>query len=338
MYPSFFPIKGGSSVHGYYLAKELNNLGYKLITFNQQDEGSFINYPYNLFNVLKAIVKADIVYLRISPTGKSIYLPFLISLFNKKFVIELNGPNDEYLITKNFSLKQVEKLDKKLSKALKFADAVITVSDEMKEYIEEYLHCKKVYVVSNGGSPVAQSEIANENTDLKQTIDSFTGKFPKIALWSGTDYPWHNFKLISELIEQEPNQIGYIIISPKNVFDKYFSHFNNVLHLENIDRKYIEYIIQKSHIGIALYGTYEWARFKKYYNSSLKYYEYIANGLGVLASPYGHMLREKHPNAFLSENATEMIQFIENYKKSTPENFRSWKDVAIETDIILKST
>lgn len=335
LYPDFFPVKGGASLHGYYLAKELTALNYTLFTFNTEETGFTSNYSYNFFSVLKAILKADIVYLRLSPLGKSMYLPKIVKLLNKKLIIELNGPTDEYIVSHYFSLNQILEMDKKLSKTIALSDTVITVSEEMKDYIAKYLNYKESVVIHNGGFKI-DSPILDSYSELEERFHYKKKFYKKTILWSGTDYPWQGYLKVQELIEKSNNNFLFIIVCNNNVYEKYFKKFENTLAFTDAPREFVDFLIKNVDIGLALYGDYSWTRFQKFYNSSLKFFEYLANDLGVIASPVGHMATTKSENLLLTEDVSKMLLFIEKYKKAPVHNYRSWANVAQEIDIVIK--
>lgn len=335
LYPDFFPVKGGASLHGFYLAKELTKLNYFLYTFNSKETGFTCNFKYNFFSVLKAIIKADVVYLRLSPLGKSMYLPRIIKWLNKKLIIELNGPTDEYIISHNFSLEKILELDSRLSKTIALSDAVITVSEEMKEYIAQYLHYKDAIVIHNGGFKI-EEDVPHQSSKLEELFFAKKKLYKKTILWSGTDYPWQGYLKVQELIEKSNSDFLFIIVCNNNVYEKYYKKFENTLAFPDAPREFVDFLIKNADIGLALYGDYSWTRFQKFYNSSLKFFEYLANDLGVIASPLGHMATTNCENLLLSEDISEMLLFIKNYKKKQVVNYRSWANVAQETDLVIK--
>ena len=334
-YSSFYPITGGASVHGYNLAKELHNLGYQIHVFQNQNDDFTVKHKRNILSVIWGILTCDIVYVRL-PLSQKINLHYLVpkiaKLLGKKVIAELNSPSDE-VISLGHSTEHKKKVDKALKNTCNNIDCIVTVSDENKIYCKEVLLVDNVVVIENGGEKfyVLEDEVT---PNIVEKFNSIKVNFDKIILWSGNNFPWQGYNYIKELINKAPENFAFLIISNANLD---LSLYNNVFLFNNIKRKDLKYITINSHVGIAMYGNYSWSEYG-FYGSPLKFYEYLANGLYVIASPQGQMKRKSSKNIFFSTDIDDIINFI----KATPilnkenESYRNWKDVAMETNDIIK--
>lgn len=337
-YPSHCPVTGGSSVHGYYLAKHLSEKGFILKTFPNLPDGFTQYYKRNVWNICKVILQADLIYVRIHTEGFTKYIPFIAKMFGKKVVAEINGLPDELKLTKNYTEKKVLQIDNALRRWLKYADAIIAVSTMLKDYCTQYLQCRNVFVVENGGEQFLLNNLHVSN-DFKTAIDDIYRVHKKIAIWSGTSNPWQGIDIIEKIASVSTNDVGTIIISNDLNVRYRFEPYENVYVFDNLGRDEIAYIILHASVGLALYGNHNWCRYKDYYGSSLKYYEYRANGLAVVATPSGHLAHINHKNVFVSSSITEMYSWILHnaVRQEGERDFRSWSNVADETlQVILK--
>jgi glycosyltransferase involved in cell wall biosynthesis len=338
-YNDFYPVKGGGSVHGYNLAKALSNIGYQISTIYKADETFTTRKPKNFINILKLILTSDIVYVR---QGLAInykaFLPLLGKLCNKKCIVELNSIGDELRVNgKNeYSIKKYES---RLRFFLSFADSVIVVSDTIKKYCNEILDYHKIFVIENGGEKFDLSNI-NVTSKTREVFARITENSDKIVVWSGTKTYWQGYNLLKETIRQLHGHVAFVIITNDQSLSDDVKGFDNVYCFLNLPRDDVKYLIANSNIGLALYGDYSWSRYG-FYGSSLKYYEYLINGLYVIASPLGQMAEDRYKNLFISDDVNEIVQFIRkvNISKDPLNNvlFRSWQDVGMEVDKTIRS-
>lgn len=338
LYSSYYPIRGGGNVHGYYLAKALANKGYILYNFNKIPDNCTVNIKRTLKNILMTIKNSDVVYLRLNLKIDSKYLLLILAkLLKRKVIIELNSPSDELRLSGAGDLKIII-TDIALRFAVKLSDHLIVVSKNVKKYSEEVLKAKNITVIPNGGHKFS-IDYKNIDQGVAGRIKDLKNTYNKIAVWSGTKQPWQGYDIIKDIICKSNNTIAYIIISNDNtVFEEIVN--DNVYFFNNLARKEVEYIISQSNIGLSLYGDY--GDYGKYgfYGSSIKFREYLINGLFVIANPNGQMLEIKQENLFLSFDVDEILKCMYDLdvtKKYDTSVCRSWDDVAEETDRVIQS-
>ena len=336
-YNNFYPVKAGATVHGYNLAKELTNIGYEITTFNKIEDGFTAKKQRTLSNIISVFLNSDLIYVRhdLKINHKS-YLVSLAKLFKTRSIVELNAPSDELLMNGR-ALTSVRRLDRYLKPFISLADAVIAVSDSVKQYCEEILDYHNVFVVPNGGEviDIRRLKVSNNLTDR---ITSFKKDHDKLVIWSGTKRPWQAFSLVKQIVAASHSNIGFIMVSDDlSVFEELRS-YDNVYLFSNLPRDEVKYLIKTCNIGLALYGDYRLSRFG-FFNSPLKYYEYLINGLHVVASPKGQMAKDRYDNLFHSEIASDIVKYIDNVNTSKSfrhMKFRSWEDVAKDLDSVIK--
>jgi len=334
LYPSHYPVSGGSSMHGYFLARELSALGYRLISFPRTPDGFSKCLPYRPWFVLWAILTSDLVYLRISPEGKSTRLLKWLKLLRKPHVVELNGPSDELRVTKGYTLEQIEQMDRELATSLTAARAVITVSEVMQRWCKQYLQLEHVYVIENGGEQYDARSL-RPDASLMQQLDDFSNGGSQLILWSGNAYPWQGVDEICKLIETASPDMRFVLVSDSvSAFEEVATR-NNVLLLPTQSQENMRYLITQAHAGLALYGDFSWFRLGEMYNSSLKLYEYLANGLWVVTNYplFGSA------QLYVGKEASDMIAWLNGKKEefvSPGQPYRSWRQVALETAAILE--
>ncbi|MCC5905020.1 MAG: hypothetical protein JJU13_02320 [Balneolaceae bacterium] len=335
IYYNFYPVTGGPSVHGYHLAKELSQLGYELYKLNGEPDPHTVkkNPVTGLYYILK---ECDLIYVRMDYFLKPRNLITLIALAaGKKVIVELNAPSDElHLFGK--SENYIRKADQWMKTVLKKVDAVIVVSDPIRQYCEEELELSHVYVVENGGE-IFQTEMARIPNELRKKIDSIRQDYSRVAVWSGSVNQMQNFTLLKQVAEQSPDT-ALIIISndDKNETTPGFPS-GNIFPMFNLKREEVSYVISRSDIGLAFYGDYSWSRWG-FYNSSLKVYEYLNNGLLTITNKPGTTVQNSYPNFKVAGNAEEILTFIDNFTYHSPgiQNIRTWKHVAKETSKIIR--
>ncbi|OBU24038.1 hypothetical protein [Photobacterium kishitanii] len=272
-YPSFFPITGGGTVHGYYLAKNLYEQGHKITVINKQDDG-FTNYinKKDILKFIKAVRCSDVVYVRISTSGVANFIPFIANLLGAKVIGEVNAPSEElYLLGKS---KRKVLLSRFLLKfQLKFCSELISVSEEVNNYLLSL--DLSSHVIYNGGERI--KELPSEAVISK----SWTLKYKKIMLWSGNVYSWQGSNILKDITDRA-NQLGYGVIIVTN--ENYNSNFSsNVKIIVNPTREQLSNIYQLCDIGLAPYDLSTLTKWG-FYNSPLKIYEYLANDLLVFTN------------------------------------------------------
>ncbi len=338
LYSSYYPIRGGGNVHGYYLAKGLTGKGYILYNFNKTADDFSVNVRRSLKNILITMKNSDIVYLRLNLKIDSKYLLLILAkLLRRKIIIELNSPSDELRLSGAGDYK-IKITDTFLRMAAKLSDHMIVVSNPVKKYCEEILKAKYITTIPNGGIKFS-IDYSKINPIIIEKIKFIKNNYKKIAIWSGTKQPWQGYDIIKDIIYKSKNNIAYIIISNNNNIFKEAAN-NNVYYFNNLERKEVEYIISQSHIGLSLYSDYGKLCKYGFFGSPTKFREYLINGLFVIANPDGQMLEVKQENLFLSFDADEILQCIYDLdvtKKYDTSKCRSWDDVAEETDKVIQS-
>lgn len=336
LYPEFHPITGGSSVHGYHLYDGLLKLGFKINRASWVDDGRSRRYNPRALGVLSCLRASKLAYIRISIGGKSEKLPNLAKRLGKKVVVELNGPSDELFARGKVQQSDLPKIDQRLAKALRKADAIVTVSPLMKTYCEDYLQLKNVHVVKNGGAKINTSKLKPEDY-LVDLVEQAELNNQKILLWSGTDYPWQGLKKVQNLFNLAGNDFHFVIIGNEaNKFPEGYSERLSQMH--SLDRASIDYLISKAHGGLVYYGDYSWNRLKDSHQSSLKFYEYLINGLQTVASPLGYWKDSSYPNLLVSDDPSKALEFLSKPKNIVEDEaiYRTWNDVALETAAVFE--
>lgn len=333
LYPSHYPVTGGSSVHGYFLAKGLVEKGYELMTFPQENDGFSACFEASPGNYLKAISKADLVYLRVSPSGRSATMVPWLRRFGKKTIVELNGPTDELKLIRNMSEAAISKLDRKLKKQVAAAHALVTVSPVMGEWCRKVLEHPAVHVVENGG--MRYTDAANPPASLEEELTPFLSDAKQVVLWSGNAWPWQGVEWVKACVKLGKEQ-HFILVSDDPDMFRGLDELPNVKVLPRQGLDAMRYLISRSDAGLAFYGDYSWFRLGSIYNSSLKMYEYLANRLWVA----GNHDMSRAPHYFCAQSAEEAIQWLgsrigEKVPADAP--YRSWQDVAYDTAEIIEN-
>lgn len=334
-YYNFYPIIGGASVHGYNLAKELHQLGNRLYKVNGQSDPFTTKYPKSLFGIIKVILISDIVYVRIDFLRKFRNLiPFIAKFFFiKKVVVELNCPSDELLIRNNLKAS-VKILDVLYSWYLRFMDKVIVVSYPLKKYAIKALKLKNVAVIENGG------EKFNVNPEkirkfIVNEVENLKSQNRNIIVWASSVDKMNNMYEIARLARLCNDDTSIITILKENSENINIEQSSKLILYKNLLRDEVGYIIQNAQFGIALYNEYPWSRWG-FYNSSLKVYEYLANGLKV----FTNIKTMKDPNLIKIDNIREIpdhINITHSSQVKSLNHYRSWKNVALETNEIFES-
>lgn len=337
-YPSHFPIKGGSSIHGYYLVKYLTEAGLQLITFPVKPDNISICYPSRFKYILKAIIQSDLVYVRVHTEGGTRFLPLLAKIFGKKVIVELNGLPDELKVTKGYSDARIKYIDGRLKRYFRLANVVITPSKMLADYCKTYLRKKNVVVIENGGEHF-DTNFKNIDEDVYSSVMDIRRVHKKIAIWSGTANPWQGISMVETLAKISGIDLGIIIISNDRHVEFTFQTIERVYIYKGITREEIAFIISNADVGMAFYDDHHWCRYHDYYGSSLKFYEYRANGLSVVATPSGHLKEAAAPDVFISNDISAMYKWIMEHaaRKENNYTYRSWKDVADETIAVINN-
>ena len=335
IYYSFYPVTGGASVHGYNLAKELNRLGYELFKINgeaDQHTRKLKNPVTGLFWMLR---NCDLFYIRMDyflNLRNLVILPAL--LFGKKVIVELNSPSDElHLFGK--SKKQIRRRDKIMSWLLKKADAVVAVSEPIKQYCEEALGLGNVTVIENGGE-VFEEISKQADPQLKEKISTIKKEYKKLVVWSGSLNKMQDLDMLRQFQETIGEKSALLLIIKKeNENDELNFDGDNWVLFNNLSREDVSYIISESDIGLAFYNEYPWSRWG-FYNSSLKIYEFLNNGLLTITNTRGTERQRRYSNFKSVDSISQIEQYIQDADElSSNQPKRTWKTVAEETSELI---
>jgi len=340
LYYTFFPVTGGASVHGYYLARELKKAGHTLYKLNGKKD------PYTtklnpLTGVFRILLNCDVIYSRVDYfLYRRNFFTALAILAGKKVVVELNSPSDELKLHGKSGV-YIRRADKIAAWFLKRACAVIAVSEPIKRYCDEELGLSGVKVVENGGEVFHHPE-SKASEHIKKKAEEICGKFPVRVVWSGSVNRMQNISLLKRVADADPHRAALFVLanyeeeaSRKN---PEFLQKENVFGFENLPRADVEYLISKSTAGLAFYEDYSWCRWG-FYNSSLKIFEYLNNGLVTLTNTSGTPVQRQYPNfrrVTIEEDILEIIRDLSSAEPPPRENLRTWRDVGRETAEIIK--
>jgi len=328
---TIYPITGGGNVHGYHLAKALSENGCRLLSMNS--DVPFVSYyKRSLINLLRMMYKSDVVYMRVPSLIRpaSWLILRLAKLLNKKIVGELNGPLDE-LQFQGYDQEQIKVAESKLSRFLQPLDHVITVSPVMQQYIQKDLDYQKTTVIPNGGKLL--NGIGEADAETRKFFKKLREEFKSISIWSGTDYPWHGFGVLTELTESVSKDHAFIIVSDAEEVLSRFAGQANIFVFHRMPREKLQQMIRLSDIGLVIYGDYSWSGIG-FYGSSLKFHEYLCAGLSVVTNKAPEIASDQ---VFYSEKTNELMDYINHYKpvQHQPTQCRTWDDVAKETMDVL---
>ena len=337
IYYNFYPITGGASVHGYYLAKELSKLGYELFKLNGDADPYTKKLPGKISGLLWMLRHCDLFYIRMDYFRNFRNLiTWIAFLFNKKIVVELNSPSDElHLFGKSKS--HIIKTDKRVAAILKRADAVVVVSDAVKKYCNEALGLHNVFKIENGGEVFAVTE-DQVSGSTKRLLGEIRENSEVIVMWSGSLNLMQHMKMLQEISEKVSDRIAIVMITKGTIEETVNFSGKNVYLLQDLGRQDVEYAISNSDVGLALYGDYSWSRWG-FYNSSLKVFEYLNNGLETISNKEGTAVQKAYPNFHYIRNTEEIVTFLDDFKpnhKKPSVAKRTWKDAAAETSHIFK--
>lgn len=338
IYNKFYPVTGGSSVHGYYLAKGLSDSGFKIITVQNQNDGFTENLGRSFLAAIRAILSSDIVYTRMTNTGVKNWIPVISRILGKPCIAECNAPSDE-MLQNGVSTDKIKVINRKLAWQYKFADAVICVTNKVEEFCRTELKLNiPIVVIENGGHVIDRINVHKSESKINLQISTIRKNYEKIIIWSGNSYKWQGFDQVAQLVQIAPQDFAFLIVTDDKTAFEDLSNYSNVFIFTKIQREDLDLLIINSDVGLALYADYDWCKWG-FYNSSLKYYEYLANGLHVIASPVGHMIKRGNKMVLNSNDPGEMVNWIKNINKEYRQSIepRKWEDVAKETRDIIYS-
>jgi glycosyltransferase involved in cell wall biosynthesis len=331
LYYKFFPIEGGAAIHGYNLAKELSLLGFELYKLNGEQDPFTIKLKNPVTGFFWMLFNCDLFYARMDYFIKIRNILTVVAiLLGKRVIVELNAPSDElHLYGKEKSY--IKRVDRLMARILKRADSVIVVSSPIEKYCRIQLGLEKVVVVENGANPFEISD-AGVSEDIVHQLTVIKSTWQKIVVWSGSINKMQNLEDLFILAEKAKKKAAFLIIAKEEQGENLKDvNLPNIFILRGLNRPDVEYLIKKAHVGIALYEDYHWSRWG-FYNSSLKMFEYLNNGLLTISNKKGTEIQRSNPNFRYARNLDEMLTFIDEKTPETgsPSQYRTWKHVAAE--------
>ncbi len=338
LYYTFYPVTGGASVHGYYLARELSKLGYQLFKLNGEPDPWTTRLKNPVTGFFRMLRECDLIYVRMDYfLNARNFLGLLAILSGKKVIVELNSPSDELHLFGR-SQKYISRVDKIMGVILRRADSVIVVSRPIKEYCEQELRLENVHVIENGGESfeAPRDEISDE---LKERIKEIRSRYKNLIVWPGSVNKMQDFELLREIAETQREKSALLLITNnQNKKTEQLEAAGNVYQFSQLQRNEVEFLIDSADIGLAFYGDYSWSRWG-FYNSSLKIFEFLNNGLLTITNRPGTEIQKSYPNFRFAQKSDEILTFIEEFEgeKVIPPSARTWKEVAEETSKIIRT-
>lgn len=337
LYYKFSPPEGGAAIHGYYLAKELAACGYHLMKLNGKKDPFTKKLGNPVTGFIRMLAECDLIYARMDYFLKPRnLLAWLAMLSGKKVIVELNSPSDElYLHGKSASY--IRRADRIMARILRRAATVVVVSDPIQEYCREALQLDNVVVVENGANRF-ETDMENISPNIVQSIAEIKKKWPKIVVWPGSVNKMQNLEALRNLAARAEKKAAFVLIAheePGETLQEFQE--KNIVVWKNTERAAVEYIISQADAGIALYDDYPWSRWG-FYNSSLKIFEYLSNGLIAISNRQGTAIQQKNPNFRYAGNFDEMLTFIDEkpVAVTTDNQIRTWKHVAGEISHLIQ--
>lgn len=346
IYYDFFPVKGGASVHGYNLAKELTQLGYTLYKINGAEDPYTNKYKNRILGFFKILKSSDIIYLRMDYFFKLRNLSSLFSIIaGKKLIIELNSPSDElYLFGKG--VRYIMCVDFIVRFILKRADAIIVVSEPIKRYCTEALSLEpeKIHVIENGGEIFHNDNHSNGEKNLSRRsklleikIKDIKQKYDQIAVWAGSSNKMQDLKRLNEISDIQKEKTAFIIIVKEEKGDELDFKSQNQFVFKNLSRGEVSKVILSSDIGLAFYDDYQWSRWG-FYNSSLKIFEFLNNNLITITNLEGTEIQKKYPNYVVAKDKETILKVLNSDFAPKPDHsqIRTWESVGKEVSEIMQ--
>lgn len=336
LYYKFYPVDGGAAIHGYYLAKELSRIGHQLFKLNGEQDPYTEKLSHPVLGFIWMLKNCDLFYVRmdffLKPRN---FLVVILLLFRKKIVVELNTPSDE-LILYGKSRSYIRIVDKIYSIILKRTDALIVVSSQIERYCREELGLENVTVIENGADrfkinkSILRPEIVRQVREVKE-------KGNKLIIWTGSTNKLQDLDLIKKIVDSIGNRTHlFLIVKEEEGFSPGLGN-DQVKLFKELERADVEFIISEADAGLALYEDYSWCRWG-FYNSSLKIFEYLNNSLITISNKPGSEVQKSSDNFYYKETPEEIVKMIADLpEKNDVMDFRSWKDVAKDTNDVIQS-
>ncbi|MFH1459643.1 MAG: glycosyltransferase [Candidatus Omnitrophota bacterium] len=349
-YPEYYPVRASASVHGYYLARGLVDRGHKLLSCIGDENPNCILYPQSKPGMIKLILDADVLYVRIMSYFEHVCTWRMLRLFNLPVVWEIDAPLEEqyaFYEDKQAAKKELAWQNLKRQFFARFVDAGICVSDQMADYSKKFLKIKNSYTIPNGSN--AQFFKKSKNKFKPQ---GWEGKF--VIVWAGNPtLPWQAMQLmfnVAQKIQKIDKDIMFVFISSELEYK--FPEEDNIAVLTRINYLSLPNYLPFADICLCLYNSYDWCPWG-FYNSPLKLFDYMAAGVAVIASNMGQIAQviKDNKNGLLTDNQEDdIIKKIIKLKedrtlskrigKAAEKNiieYYNWDRVAKETEEVLQS-
>lgn len=338
IYYTFYPVTGGASVHGYNLAKELSKKGYKLYKINGEPDPYTHRVKKPISGLFWILANCDLIYIRMD---YFLYLRNFVSILTlltgTKMIVELNNPSDELHLFGRGE-KYIRFVDRIISKILKRADAVITVSEPLKQFCEEALQLQNVHIIENGGE-IFEDDPEDVSEEVIAKMGQIRQNYSKVVVWSGSANNMQDLGKMEAIAKAQHGKAAVVLIVKEDEQQNTYlpDSNNNLFVFRNLPRDDVKYIISNSDIGLALYKEYPWSRWG-FYNSSLKIFEYLNNGLLTITNTKGTAVQQSYPNFKSIHSNKEILTLIDKFDRKSFEGVdpRTWTDVAEETSRIIK--
>ena len=281
-----------------------------------------IDHAKSMKGLLQFMRAIDVVYIRINPWLWNDWFSLLkiLSLGRIKVIWEINAPVEEVLApykgnTPAKVLRWMAWQNLKRKFLAKLCDGCISVSSILEDYSRKVLKIKKTITLPNGSDPnLFCRKIPVKNNPLSSITK---GKF--VVSWAGNGaIGWQGPNLLLELADyyaKADPDILFLVFSNRSFYNQ--QYLPNVLSLGEVNYDKLPELLQLSHIGFCLYNEYDWCKYG-FYNSSLKFFDYLSLELIVIASNMGQLAEiiKDGQNGFLVENKLEDLVEKINYIKS----------------------
>lgn len=229
---------------------------------------------------IKTLLQCDVVYTRYEGTfSNSMQLSrFPLNILTKKALIvwEFNAL-PTYAFTKGKDLQEVNRQIELLRKEARISDLAVCVSEMMAEYVRDVLKWKNVLVVPNGSNP----EHFKPRLNFPERMNYFRDFFN--VVWAGSlSLPWSNLDLLLETVKE------FWEMGNRNILFHLIGQFPaslsqsippNTYLYGNQPYNELPKWLSAMDVGLILYKN----RLTDY-GSPIKFFDYMANGLGVITT------------------------------------------------------
>lgn len=303
-YPAIFPTVSGQSVHGYNVVKHLAAEGVEVVAYAQKPCDFYRSIKKgNLFALLAALARVDAVYYR-PPIDRMTWFERIMRLFRKPLkILEINGPIEEkghQRGTGKVGRRERNCLRNKLSASTH----IVVVSSALKTYLVNHFEMvgSKISVIPNGCS-VQQFE-------GKWGVTWLVKEKRTTVFWAGNpDLAIQNTEKLLKIATLAMTSSDLLFVL--GGFRMTPPAQDNIAYLPPIPYDQIQHYIADAGILLVSYGDYRWSP-AGFYNSSLKFFEYMCSGRPVVAPRLGQIAEiiEDGVNGVLYDDCEEACQKI----------------------------